>query len=487
MTDEHPSVDDIVERLRTNRTLEDVPVEELSWLAARGELRRFEPGDFILQEGVDLTSGVIGLEVVLRGRFGVHRDLGGTRRMVMEWGQGDISGALPFSRMKISQSEIIADTEVETFSLDPSHFPALVRECPNITEACVHTMLDRARVFKMSDLQDEKMVSLGKLSAGLAHELNNPASAIARSAYRLQNSMGEADRATRALALVGLTEGQLEAVDRVREACLRTESTVSMSPLERADREDRIEQWLEAHGADNSAVDALVETSVTVEALDGLAEHLEDDALDAALDWVAAGCAVRTLAQENERAGSKISDLVGAMKRLTHMDRAPLSEPMDVEQGLRDTLVVLGHKAREKSLSLKVDVPPGLPRVNAVGGELEQVWMNVLDNAFDAVDHGGHVSVAVKPEGRSLVVRIVDDGAGIPAENQRQIFDPFFTTKGPGEGTGLGLDIARTHLERHGGRIEFDSRPGRTEFRVTLPVAEPGMLRSGPTESGDRS
>jgi signal transduction histidine kinase len=333
-------------------------------------------------------------------------------------------------------------------------------------------MLDRARVFKTSDLQDEKMVSLGKLSAGLAHELNNPASAIARSARRLQASMAEADRATRALARVGLTQGQLEAIDRVREACMSHPVTISLSPLERADREDEISEWLLAHGADGSAVDALAETSVTVEALDELAEVMEGDALDAALDWVAAGCSVRTLAQESERAGSKISELVGAMKRLTHMDRAPVAELIEVEQGLRDTLMVLGHKARDKSLSLKMEVAPGLPRVRAIGGELEQVWMNVLDNALDAVDLGGHVTVTAKPEGYALVVRVVDDGPGIPPDDQRRIFDPFFTTKAPGEGTGLGLDIARGHLRRYGGEIDFDSRPGRTEFRVTLPLAE---------------
>ncbi|HZD16965.1 MAG TPA: HAMP domain-containing sensor histidine kinase, partial [Actinomycetota bacterium] len=367
-----------------------------------------------------------------------------------------------------------AETTLEMLSIHPRHFPDLIRECPGVTEACVHVMLDRARVFKASALQDEKMVSLGKLSAGLAHELNNPASAVARSAGLLQASMSDADRAARALAQVGLTREQLEAVDKLREECTRRATAVSLSPLERADREDEIAEWLEAHGADASAVEALAETSVTLEALEELSGYLEGEALDAALDWVAAGCAVRTLASENERAGSKISDLVSAMKRLTHMDRAPVAEPIDIERGLRDTLMVLGHKARDKSVSVKIDVAPELPCVNAVGGELEQVWMNVLDNALDAVDLGGHVAITVKPEARSLVVRVIDDGPGIAPEDQARIFDPFFTTKAPGDGTGLGLEIARTHLRGHGGTIDFDSRPGRTEFRISLPLAATG-------------
>jgi signal transduction histidine kinase len=154
------------------------------------------------------------------------------------------------------------------------------------------------------------------------------------------------------------------------------------------------------------------------------------------------------------------------------MDRAPVSEPIDVEQGIRDTLLVLGHKARDKSVSVKIDVAPGLPPVNGIGGELEQVWMNVIDNALDAVDLGGHVSLTGKPEGHSLVVRVIDDGKGIPPEHQSSVFDPFFTTKEPGQGTGLGLDIARAHVRNHGGDIDLTSRPGRTEFCVSLPLAE---------------
>jgi len=478
MTSDSPSPE-LLDRLRRHSTLARVPEAEITWLAARGAFRRYEAGEFLARKGDDWESAGVGLQVVLSGRLAVYRDGGGGSRKVMEWGEGEVTGVLPFSRMKTARGDSVADTALETFTLGSSHFPELIRACPNITAACVHMMIDRARVFNTSELQDEKMVSLGKLSAGLAHELNNPASAVARSARLLQARMGEADRATRELARVGLTPEQLEAVDTVREACMRTPPTVSMSPLERADREDEIAAWLEAHGADASAVDALAETSVTLDALDQLAGHLDGDALDAALDWVAAGCAVRTLASESERAGSKISELVGAMKRLTHMDQAPAPEPVDVEQGLRDTLMVLGHKARDKSLSLKIDVAPALPPVTAVGGELEQVWMNLLDNALDAVDLGGRVSVTVKPEGRALVVRFIDDGPGIAPEHQGRIFDPFFTTKAPGEGTGLGLDIARNHLRRYGGEIDFDSRPGRTEFRVTLPLAEPDEAGAG--------
>lgn len=472
MSAESPAPD-LVERLRQHRALAKVPDTELQWLAEHGRLQRFQAGEFVARKGQEAAMIDFGLAVILEGRFGVYLDRGGSSRRVIGWHAGELSGVLPFSRMKSTPGDLITESPMEILSINPHLFPGLIRECPTITGVCVHVMLDRARIFKTTDLQDEKMVSLGKLSAGLAHELNNPASAVARSAGLLQRSMAEADRAARQLAQMELDKEQLAAVDRVREACMREPPTVSLSPLERLDREDEIAAWLVAHGADRSAVDALSDTAVTFEALNDLAEYLEGQALDAALDWVAAGCAVRTLASETERAGSRISALVSAMKRLTHMDRAPVAEATDIEQGLRDTLTVLGHKARHKSVSVQIDVPSDLPAANAIGGELDQVWMNILDNALDAVESGGQVSVTAAPEGHMLVVRIVDDGPGIPPEHQGSIFDPFFTTKPPGEGTGLGLDIARTHLRAQGGDIDFESRPGRTEFRVFLPLAEP--------------
>ena len=466
-----PPPPDIVDRLAGHRKIGQAPRAELEWLAAHGRVRRYEAGEYIGRTGQTIEESGIGLEIVLSGQFSIYVDRGSGRRRVFIWQAGDISGVLPYSRMQRSPGDAVMDTAGETLSLPPRCIPDLVRECPTVTEICVHQMLDRARAFNTSDWQDEKLASLGKLAAGLAHELNNPASAVARSGSLLQRRIADADRAVRALALAQVTGPQFDAIERVRGLGLASQAT-SASALDQADREDAIGEWLQRHRIATTAPEALAGTAVTIADLDGLADVLPPDALSAAIDWIAASAEIHGLATENERAACRISDLVGAMKRLTYLDRAPVPEPTDIGQGLRDTLAILAHKARAKSVAVALDIPADLPLVLGTGGDLNQVWMNLLDNALDAVAPGGRVEVTARSERSHVVVRVIDDGHGIAPEHAHRIFDPFFTTKGPGEGTGLGLETARIRVRAQGGEIDFDSRPGRTEFRVRLPRLE---------------
>jgi signal transduction histidine kinase len=344
-------------------------------------------------------------------------------------------------------------------------------ECPHVTALLVHVMVDRARAFKSSDSQLEKMASLGKLAAGLAHELNNPASAAARSARLVGEALTEFGEASRALGAAQLDARELSLVDRIGGFCVAAPATSVLTPLERADREESIAEWLEGHGANESFAATLSETDLRLELLDELAGTLSGDKLGATLRWMAAGCTMRGLARDVERAASRVHTLVSAVKGFTYMDHATAPEPVDIGKGLTDTLAVLAAKARGKSASLTVDVPPDLPRVRGFGGELNQVWSNLVENALDAVNDGGRVTVTAHADGSRVVVRVTDDGPGIPAEVKGRIFDPFFTTKPVGKGTGLGLDIVRRVLDRNEGLIEVESVPGRTEFRVELPVA----------------
>src|SRR4029079_6553001 len=235
-----------------------------------------------------------------------------------------------------------------------------------------------------------------------------------------------------------------------------------LSALEQEDREDAIARWLKAHDVDVDAAEALAETSVSLEMLDQLAESLRGDAVIAAVQWIAAGCAAQRLAAEIQEAASRIYDLVAAIKGFTEMDRASVPEPVDIGRGLANTLTVLRAKAKSKAVGMVVNVDDALPSVRGFGGELNQVWANLIDNAIDAVGQGGRVELKASREGEAVVVRVVDNGGGISADIRDRIFDPFFTTKPIGEGTGLGLDIVRRLVQRHNGQIELDSSPGRT-------------------------
>jgi signal transduction histidine kinase len=458
----------ILDRLSAHRLLAAAPPDQLAWLAARGRLETLEPGAVLSAKG----SPVRGLFIILSGHLTIHIDRGAGPHKAMEWRGGDVTGVLPYSRLDASPGDVRAEVPTEVFVVPRGEIPALIRDCGEITAILVHVMIDRARQFTSSDLHEEKMSSLGKLAAGLAHELNNPASAVARSAKGLRLGLAELEAASRALGAARLSGDQQAAVDRARGLCmLAAGATFGRSPIEQADREDALAAWLGRHDADVTAAEALAESAVTLESLDALAAALDAAALRAALPWLIAGCAAHRLASEIEASASKIHNLVAAVKGFTYMDQATMPKPVDVRQGLADTLAVLNAKARGKSVSVSLDVPADLPRVPGFGGELNQVWANLVDNALDAAR--GRVDVAAGRQGSSVVVRVADDGAGLPAEIRERVFDPFFTTKPVGQGTGLGLDIARRIVHRHRGEIEVDSRPGRTEFRVTLPL-DPG-------------
>jgi signal transduction histidine kinase len=457
--------DDIVDRLAAHQTIGSAPREELEWLARHGYLKHLDVGDALSRKG----QLVEGLFIILSGRITLSADRGTGAHRIMEWRGGSVTGILPYSRLVSPPSDTFAEEPTDIFTVPRDHGPAMIRECETVTAILVHTMVDRTRAFTSADLHDEKMLSLGKLSAGLAHELNNPASAIERSAALLDRRLDDYDGAARALGAARLDDRQLAALDTVRTSCLTPERGIR-SPLEQGEREEAIADWLGAHGLDPALADALAETAVTVEALETLAAAVDGPSLAHVLRWVAAACSVRSLASEIQEAATRISVLVTAVKGFTHMDQATVAEPVDVAQGIDNTVTVLRAKARNKSAKVVVDIEPGLPRVYGFVGELNQIWSNLIDNALDAIPQSGRVDVRAACERQRVVVRVVDNGPGIPDHVRERIFDPFFTTKPVGQGTGLGLDIVRRLVGHNAGEVTVDSRPGRTEFRVALPA-----------------
>lgn len=458
---------DLVERLASHRTLGSAPRDQLAWLASRGTLRRFDAGETLARKGDPIHA----LFVVLTGQMSILVDRGAGPRKVMAWNAGDVGGLLPYSRLFAAPGNSIAEQATEVLALHRDQFPEMIAHCHELTSILVHLMLDRARRFTTSELHDEKMLSLGRLSAGLAHELNNPASALARSARELGSRLFEIEATALALGVVQLSPEQIAAISRVRAESDDTGARAALSPLARADQAETVADWLASHRLLGDVAEVLADTSITVESLDALRATLGDDAFRLALRSIGAGHRVRQLASEVEIAAGRIHSLVAAIKGFTYMDQTRVPAPVAIGKGLADTLAVLGAKARSKSVSVTAHVADDLPAVEGFGGELNQVWANLIDNAIDAAPPEGRVEVSATREGDAVVVRVVDDGPGVPERIKEQIFEPFFTTKPQGQGTGLGLDIARRLVRQHNGRLEVDSRPGRTEFRVILPPA----------------
>jgi len=460
---------DLVSRLAAHRTLGAAPRHELEWMVAHGQYLFIPAGAPIVATGQPMDR----LHVILSGGYSIRVNRGLGPRKVMEWREGDVTGLLPYSRMTSAPGDVIAEEPTEVLDLHRDHLPALIRECQEITAILVHVMLDRARHFTSTGLQAEKMVSLGNLAAGLAHELNNPASAVVRSAKGLAECLVEAEKASLELGAARLPAAQLAAIDELRHLCVDAVARSARPALEQADREEAIAAWLDEHGVALAAAQALADSAVTLAALDRAAALLDPPLLDLGLRWVAANCTAQMLVADIEVAATRIHGLVAAVKGFTHMDQADVPKVIDIKQGLADTVTVLRAKARSKGASVNLAVEPDLPDVEGFGGELNQVWLNLIDNALDAVGEGGRIEVAAGRVDSSLVVRVIDNGPGIPPEILDRIFDPFFTTKPVGHGTGLGLDIAQRLVGRHEGGIDVESRPGRTEFRVTLPSVGP--------------
>lgn len=458
----------LLQRLSSHRMLSTLPEREIAWVAMHGVLRHLEPCIVLTSK----SAPVEGLHVVLNGHLTIHVDQGTGPRKIMEWRGGDVTGLMPYSRLVSPPGDVIAEESTEVITVHRDHIQAMIRECPELTTMLVHIMIDRARHFTSSFLHDEKLVSLGKLAAGLAHELNNPVSAIARSAAALSKTRDWADDMARNLGSFQISAEQNAVLDKARDACISERTHSVLSPLQQEEREDSITAWLKKNGAGIAMAEALAETDLTFDMLNQLAESMKGPVLNAALGWIAADSTTHRLTSEIQTAASRIHDLVAAIKGFTEMDRATVPESVDIKQGLANTLVVLRSKAKSKSVELSVNVEKDLPPVNGFGSELNQVWANLMDNALDAVSDGGRVELRARCEGNNVVVEIIDDGPGIPPEIRNRIFDPFFTTKPVGKGTGLGLDIVRRLIQRHNGQIELDSQPGRTEFRVLLPLPD---------------
>ena len=456
--------------LRTIDVFSDQDDDALEWLASVSEERTFAEGVRPFEHGAKAEA----MFAVLEGGFQIFSLTNGTRTLFGTVREGEISGLLPFSRMQTFSGEGVTIADSRIASVDQQHFAEMLNRMPEVGKRLVARMTDRVRESSKNDVQREKMMALGKLSAGLAHELNNPAAAIRRSVSDLRERLDLMPKLVTRLTGHGLTPDQVEAARAALMTCTAP-TPGTLTTLERGEREDALADWLEDHDVPHAYViaEVLAEEGVTPKALTHMAEHVDEDALTDVILWIEKGLASNRLLAEIERAAGRISDLVASVKGYTHRDQSPDRQRVDLGEGLDQTLTMLGHTVRAKSVRVVRDYGEDVPEVCVYPGEINQVWTNLLDNALDAVPEGGTVEIATRTEGALVCVTIADDGPGIPEEAQERIFEAFYTTKEPGEGTGLGLDIARRIVMQHEGTIALESTPGRTVFEVCLPIDAP--------------
>jgi signal transduction histidine kinase len=464
-------IESIIASLKTNSDFADLSPEDLTWLAERMEDVRFAAGDVLGRKGDPIEH----LNVILEGEIQIEfPEEPGTPRFIARKGQ--ITGALPFSRLKNYIGTARAALPLHVLRLHMQYFPELIQRIPVLGYRLVAVMSDRIRETTRQETQRDKLMALGKLSAGLAHELNNPAAAAQRAAKNLKEAMDNVRTASLKLLQHPLSNEQRMAVfaferdvtDRVAE-----KSDSHLDPIALSDLEAELTECLEAHKVEEpwKIAGPLAEANADLDKMEELRVNVGDDVLMDALRRVAAVVTIFRLIHEIDNSTKRISELVTAIKRYSYMDQASMQE-IDVREDLDNTIKIFGHWLK-KGITVTRDYDPELPKVCGYGSELNQVWTNLMDNAIDAMNGQGELRIRARRDLDAVCVEIGDSGPGIPAEIKSRIFDPFFTTKPVGEGTGLGLDTAMRIVQKHHGTIEVKSKPGETRFLVRIPLQQP--------------
>ena len=446
----------------------DLPESDIAQLATMAQPVAIEAGQLLMAEGDDADA----FYVVLDGEFEVTKRAGSDEVPVGTAQAGEMLGEMALLERRQRTASVRALVRGRLIKISLEAFETLVSTRPTAALAILRTVSARLRNTESLLRERDKLASLGTLAAGLAHELNNPAAAVRRSATQLGDALDAWERAVGETAGLDLSTAERGVLEDLREELRRRAATASrLDALEASDREEELIVFLDDQGLDDAAdlAPSLVRFGWQAADLEELADRLPDEALPAVVRWLASGLTVQTLVSELITGSERISEIVKAVKSYSYLDQAPV-QPIDVREGLEDTLVIMRHKLKH-GIEVERDFAPDLPRVDAFGSELNQVWTNIIDNAVDAMDGQGHLKLQALPIGDTVVVRLCDDGPGIPEEMQKRIFDPFFTTKEPGKGTGLGLHISHNIVvQRHHGRIRVTSQPGETCFEITLPI-----------------
>ena len=442
-----------------------------------GEEQHFGNGEWVCHAGGDAA-----LFLLLSGEVRVLKMVGNAEMLITTHKVGAFFGETPLILGTTFFAGGQAAGQVHVYKLDEGAFWSVFASCPDIARDISKTMALRLQNMESISQTREKLVSLGTMAAGLAHELNNPAAAAQRAAAQLRETLRESENRAIELHALGFSPPECESLKELREsAYLRAKSgeNSKLSTMQRADLEDEVADWLEAHGIRDGfkLAPTFVNTDISLSWLEHLSTEIEAEALEGVIIWLESSLRADGLTAEIERSSQSISALVGSVKSYSHLDEAPQQE-VDLHESLESTLLMLKYKLR--GIEISRDFDRTLPLICVHGNELNQVWTNLLDNAADVLKHGDEVksgariSIKTSRDDQCAIVEISDNGSGIPEAVKARVFEPFFTTKGVGSGTGLGLDIAhRIVVGRHGGHISFETGASGTTFLVRMPFTKP--------------
>jgi signal transduction histidine kinase len=462
-----------IEELKKVFALSDLPDEHLQWLLDHSEVIEYKEGDIINKTGESADW----MFILIEGKADFYMNVNGRLVYYLSFTNdaetGGVTGILPYSRMKVSPGNSIAVENVRGIRLHKQYFKELEQLNPELIQRLIGYMTERARFFATTQMQHEKVSALGKLSAGIAHELNNPASAINRISYELTNRLFLNIELTEKMLKQNISSDHIHFIKDKIESNDKSQKQ-KLSAIQRLKNEDDLMEWLETSGlpTDQQVVETFTEAGFSAEDLERLFNGVPKENLVQVLLWAENLLSSKRIIKDLQEASARISNLVGAIKSHVHMDRTSDMQPTDLHKDIDNTLTLLGYKLREKNINVKKSYCSDLVEIPAYVGELNQVWTNIIDNAIYAMDTGGELTIETTCNGKDVNVRIIDNGSGIPSEIQSRIFDPFFTTKKVGEGTGIGLDIVQRIIKHHNGDIKVHSKPGRTEFHICLPVSQ---------------
>jgi len=463
-----------IHELKKIIAFKDLPDEILQWILDRSDYHEFEDGSLIRKFGEAINE----MYLLLEGSVNFYLDVNGRQVYYFNFdndaASGGVSGLLPYSRMKTSPGYSYASGRVRMLTIDKKYFQELERLSPELIQKLIGYMTERARAFATMQLQHEKVSALGKLSAGIAHELNNPAAAINRISAELAKRVKLTYKLTEELLVGGVSEQHIQKIRKLIESKEKDSSSrTKLSAMQRLEKEDSIDDWLQKNGVDgdHELAETFAEAGFSNVDLENVFIDCGKDVSVQLIHWLENLLSSQRIVKDLEEASSRISTLVNAIKSHVHMDRTNELQPTNIHKDIDNTITLLGYKLREKNITVNKTYCDDLADIPAYVGELNQVWTNIIDNAIYAVDKNGELTIETSCDKKNVKVKIIDNGTGIPKEIMSKIFDPFFTTKKVGQGTGIGLDIVNRIVKHHNGEIKVQSTPGRTEFAVCIPVA----------------